>query len=224
MRTVFYIISLILITTLAFSQANAASIPIDNPSFELPVLDPDAFPAYPYAYGWIEKDVDTEGSTNTGVFGNTEPNSFDHIVNAHGAQLAFLGSESGNAFEQDLNALYQSDHDYRLTVALGISSRFAPSQSEPLDMVELAFYYRDINDPNVIIDIASQLVDAAAMSSTQLYDYTLYLPELSQDANYVDQQIGIAIRSVGLPGGFWTVENVRLNEFLPLMDAIITKE
>jgi len=85
----------------------AGAIPIENASFEAPAVDPDAFPALPMVDGWTEADVDLEGSTNTGVFANTAVDSPDHIVNADGGQLVFLGSEQGNALAQDLAATYQ---------------------------------------------------------------------------------------------------------------------
>ena len=39
--------------------------------------------------GWTELDLDTLGSTNTGVFANTAADSPDHVANADGDQLAF---------------------------------------------------------------------------------------------------------------------------------------
>jgi len=75
-------------------SARAASLPVANFSFEEPPIDPieNPFLAVPVAISWIEVDLDSYYSSNTGVFRNTEPNSFDHIVNAHGAQLAFLNT------------------------------------------------------------------------------------------------------------------------------------
>ena len=77
----------------------SASIPIENASFEAPVVDPNGFGAVPLAEGWTEIDNDTLGSTNTGVFANTAADSPDHVGNADGSQLAFLGSQQGNALQ-----------------------------------------------------------------------------------------------------------------------------
>ncbi|MHC4485568.1 MAG: hypothetical protein ACYS4T_10200, partial [Planctomycetota bacterium] len=103
------------------APVRSAWIPIENPSFEAPTIDPNGFPAVPYVDQWTEIDLDTLSSTNTGVFANTPVGSPDHIVNADGSQLAFLGSEQGNALEQDLAATYKVGCDYRLTVAVGVS-------------------------------------------------------------------------------------------------------
>ena len=111
--------------------AEAAAIPIENSSFETPLVDPNGFGAVPLVDGWTEIDIDTVFSTNTGVFANTDPNSFDHIINADGSQLVFLGSQTGNALEQDLSATYKAGSGYRLTVGGSVSSRFPPSAAEP---------------------------------------------------------------------------------------------
>jgi hypothetical protein len=189
------------------------SNPIENASFEAPEVDPNAFPALPYIDGWTEIDVDPEGlSRNTGVFPNTEPNSFDHIVNADGNQLAYLFSEAGNALEQDLLAAYQVGSDYELTVAVGISSRRPPSTLEPVGTLELALYYHDGNE---LMDIVSETIEATGFSPTQLQDFSLYLPAVLSDDAWANKTIGVAIRATGVPGGVWVLDHVRLAESLP---------
>ena len=196
-------------------ESAPVSIPIENASFEAPVVDPNAFPAWPYIDGWTEIDVDPEGfSRNTGVFPNPEPNSFDHIVNADGNQLAYLFSEAGNALEQDLLAAYQVGSDYELTVAVGISSRRPPSTLEPVGTLELALYYHDGNE---LMDIVSETIEATGFSPTQLQDFSLYLPAVLSDDAWANKTIGVAIRATGVPGGVWVLDNVRLAESLPAM-------
>ena len=56
-------------------ESAPVSIPIDNASFEAPVVDPNGFGAVPLVDGWTEIDIDTLFSTNTGVFANTDPNA-----------------------------------------------------------------------------------------------------------------------------------------------------
>jgi hypothetical protein len=216
MRNVSYLFLSVLLGLSLISQAHANSINIENASFELPAIDPTVFPVSTYATGWTEIDNDVDYSTNTGAFRNTDPNSFDHIINVDGDQCAFLGSESGNGFEQDLDAVYNSCCDYRFTVAIGVSSRFPPSSVEPVDNIELALFYRDVNDPNVIIDIVTTTVSAAGQLMTQLQDFSLYLPAFSSDADWAGKNIGIAIRAAGNAGGFWTLDDVRLVEMLPV--------
>ena len=208
--------------------APGTSIPIENASFEFPAIDPllNPFGADPNVDNWTEIDIDTLGSQNTGVFVNTEPNNVnfygdhDHIFNADGNQMAFLGSEAGNAFEQDLSATYNIDCDYHLTVAVGTSFMFPPSTEEPIDYLELAMYYRDGNEP---VDIVSLLIPA--MDPNQwLKDFSLYLPIVSSDDPWASKNIGIAIRAVGLAGGFWDLDNVRLSQWMSSEDLLVTNK
>jgi hypothetical protein len=194
-------------------ESAPVSIPVENASFEAPVVDPCGFGAVPLVEGWMEIDIDTITSTNTGVFANTEPNSFDHIVNADGSQLVFLGSQTGNALEQDLDAVYITGCDYRLIAGVSVSSRFPPSAVEPVDTLELVFYYQDGND---VVDIASQTIDATGQSYTQLKDFSLELPTVQASDAWAGMNIGIALRAVGQPGGFWDLDNIRLIESLPV--------
>ena len=197
---------------LTVAVAGAASIPIENASFEGPAVDPAGFPVLPYMTGWTELDVDAEGSTNTGVFGNTPADSADHVINADGSQLAFLGSQQGNALEQDLASVYKAGCDYRMTVAVCVSGQFPPSAAEPLDTLELVLYYRDENEP---VEIAHRTVQAGGLSATQLRDFSVYLPEVNTSAAWASKPIGIALRAVGLAGGFWDLDHVRLMESVP---------
>ena len=195
----------------------SASIPIENASFEAPVVDPNGFGAVPLVDGWIEIDIDTLFSANTGVFANTDPNSFDHIVNADGSQLAFLGSQEGNTLEQDLDTVYKAGCAYRLTVGVSVSSRFPPTAVEPVDTLELVLYYYDAND---IVDIAHQTVEATGHSYTQLQDFSLELPVVNTSDAWAGMNIGIALRASGQPGGFWDLDNVRLIESAPVSISI----
>ncbi|MEE8577657.1 MAG: hypothetical protein V3T31_10415, partial [candidate division Zixibacteria bacterium] len=191
-----------------------------NASFEAPFIDPNGFPAFPLVDMWTELDIDTFASSNTGVFANTPADSNDHIVNTDGNQLAFLGSELGNALEQDLTAMYNAGCNYRLTVAVGVSGRFPPSSNEPVDALELVLFYRDGND---VVDIASHAVEAIGLSSTQTIDFSLYLPTVQPDDAWAGKAIGVALRAVGMPGGFWDLDQVRLAESLPELISDLTE-
>lgn len=188
------------------------TLDVNNPSFEGPVVDPNAFQALPWVDGWLELDVDTEGSLNTGVFANTDANSLGHIVNADGAQLAFLGSETGNAFEQDLTATFQVNSVYRLSVAVGVSALFPPSTADPCDLLDVVLYY---DDGNELVDIVVHSIDANNLSYRELQDISVYLPLVTQEDAWADQPIGIALRSRGAAGGFWDLDHVRLDALLP---------
>ena len=213
LRQITCLILLILMGSWASKPGWSASIPIENASFEGPVVDPNGFPAVPFVDQWTEIDIDTLSSSNTGVFANTPAGSHDHVVNADGNQLAFLGSESGNGLEQDLTAVYKAGCNYRLTVAVSVSALFPPSSIEPVDSLKLVFFYRDGND---VVDITSLTVEATGQSSTQLMDFSLCLPKVQSGDAWADKTIGIALRAVGMPGGFWDLDNVRLIESLPV--------
>ena len=208
------------------AESMPLSIQIKNASFEFPVIDPlNAFGAGPIVDDWVEIDVDPEGlSRNTGVFANTEPNSFDHIVNADGSQLAFLYSEEGNTLEQELSDQYKPGCAYRLTVAIGVSSRLPPTILEPVGTLELAFYYRDMNESSESIDIVTRTIEATGLYPTKLRDYSLYLPVSPSDANWADKKIGIAIRATGVPGAVWVLDNVRLGQSPVVEDSILTNK
>jgi hypothetical protein len=193
-------------------------IPIENASFEAPAVDPNGFGAVPLVDGWTEIDNDTLYSTNTGVFANTAPGSFDHIVNADGSQLAFLGSQMGDSLEQDLDAVYKPDCNYRLTVGVSVSVRFPPSSVEPVDNLELVFYYRDAND---VVDVAHRTVEATGQSYTKLQDFSLELLMVQSANAWAGKAIGIALRAAGRPGGFWDLDNVRLVESAPDPEAVL---
>ncbi len=219
MRHIIRLSVLVLLCSWAATPVRSASIPIENASFEAPVVDPNGFGAVPLVDGWTEVDIDTLFSANTGVFANTDPNSFDHIVNADSSQLAFLGSQEGNALEQDLADTYKVGCDYRLTVGISVSGRFPPAAVEPVDTLELVLYYYDAND---VVDIAQQTVEAIGQSSIQLQDFSLYLPVVKTNDTWAGMSIGIALRAAGQPGGFWDLDNVRLIESLPDPEIALT--
>jgi len=185
----------------------SASIPIENASFESPVVDPCGFGAEPNMAQWTQIDLDAQGSTNTGVFINTAPGSPNRMENADGNQLAFLGSEKGNALEQDLAATYKVDCAYRLTMGVGMSQWFPPSGLTPVGTIEVALTYRDGAQS---VDIVSQTVEATGLSSTWLQDFWVYLGAVRPGDAWAGKGIGVAIRATGVAGGFWDLDNVRL--------------
>jgi len=216
---IIYLSVLVIAGLLAAAPVRSAPIPIENASFEAPVVDPNGFPAVPYVDLWTEIDLDTLSSTNTGVFANTPVGAPDHVVNADGSQLAFLGSQTGNALEQDLDTTYKIGCDYQLTVAVGVSGRFPPSSTEPVDTFELVLYYRDANEP---VDIVHLAVEATGLSGTQLTDISLYLPTVQPGDAWAGMAIGVALRAAGMPGGFWDLDHVRLLESLPGPELALT--
>ncbi len=177
---------------------------VENSSFEGPMLDPNAFGVLPFVDNWTEHDLDLQASTNTGVFLNTPLGAENHVVNADGIQLAYLGSELGNALEQDLSVSYEAGYGYRLTVAVGVSAQFPPVEGNTLEVV---MYYYDGNEP---VTVASESVPATGLSSTKLKDVSVYVPTVQPDQDWAGYPIGLALRASGPAGGFWDLDDVRL--------------
>jgi hapalindole biogenesis HpiC1 cyclase-like protein len=214
-----YVVRLMVLLPMVLCTVNpvwSVSIPIENASFEMPMVDPNAFPALPVVEGWTEFDVDTLSSSNTGVFANTPEGSEDRMLNADGKQLAFLGSEQGNGLAQDLAATYSVGYAYRLTVGVGVSWRFPPSGVEPADGLELVLYYIDEGES---VDIVWRTVGTTGLTSRLLQDVSVDLPVVQSGDLWAGKPIGIAFRAAGLPGGFWDLDNVRLGEFLRIEDS-----
>jgi len=202
-------------------ESMPAAVPIENASFESPVVDPNAFPVLPYMDAWTELDRDALGSTNTGVFANMPEGAWDRMLNADGNQLAFLGSEQGNGIEQELAATFEAGCSYRLTVAVGVSGRFPPSAEVPVDTVELVLFYWDGTE---VVDIVRRTVEAPGLPSKRLDDFSAYLSPVQPDDAWAGRPIAVAIRSTGLPGGFWDLDNVRLARSSPVEDVASTLE
>ena len=194
---------LILLSFVIF--AGAASIPVANYSFEDPNGPFGNPPALPYATDWIELDMDPLGySTNTGVFLNVTG-----IADVNGFQLAFLGGQEGNAFLQDLNAIYQLGKSYKLAVGICVSAQYPPTDANALS---LSFYYDDpVSDPNCYFQTASQ--PPLNLSTTALKDFSVYLPSVQAEDAWAGKTIGIAIRATGPMGGYWDLDNVRVTEY-----------
>ena len=61
----------ILMVLWAASPIMSASIPIENHSFELPIVDPNISSTLPDVNEWTEIDSNISAGTNTGVLTNT---------------------------------------------------------------------------------------------------------------------------------------------------------
>ena len=196
------------VLVLCGAGVQADAIPVANHSFEVVEIDPvlNPYGAIPLISMWTELDVDAN-SQSTGVFRNTSPDSSDHIINADGSQLAFLGSFQGNSISQYTASKYQAGKRYQLTVAVCVSDSAPPVGQNPL---MLEFLYWGVFEP---ITIASVPVLPTGLTSTSLQDFTLDLPTVEPMDPWSGQNIGIAIRATGVEGGFWDLDNVRLMEY-----------
>ncbi len=200
--TVFSMMSVLFLSV----SVQAGSIPVANHSFESPLV-PVAEPyALPYAPGWIELDNDADYSANTGVFLNVTG-----IANTDANQLAFLGGELGNALLQELLTTYQVGRSYRMTVGICVSAQYPPPDPNGL---QLAFYYQEPNDPNVMDIVSATTLPPSQFTSDTLEYNSLYLPTVEAGDAWAGKTIGIAIRAMGPMGGYWDLDNVRVTEYL----------
>ena len=188
-----------------FSNVQAGSVSVKNYSFEDPYVPPVEPYADPNVTDWIELDNDSINSANTGVFVNVTG-----IANTDGGQLAFLGSQQGNALLQDLEAAYQVGKSYKLTVGVCVSAQYPPLDPNGL---QLAFYYTSQADPNRIDVVSATTSEPNSFTSTALEDNSIYLPTVQTDDPWAGKTIGIAIRATGLMGGYWDLDNVRVTEY-----------
>ena len=201
--------SLIMISLIAglfiCTDSRGDAIPVVNYSFEDPIVPFSDPYALPYVTGWNEIDLDTDYSANTGVFLNVTG-----ILGTDGGQLAFLGSAQGNALLQDLSAVYQAGKSYKLTVGICVSGAYRPPDPNG---VQLAFYYQEPNDPNVLDIISATTLPPSTFTSTELEDNSIYLPAVQVEDAWAGKTIGIAIRATGTAGGFWDLDNVRVTAY-----------
>ena len=97
-------------------------------------------------------------------------------------------------------------------MAVGVSGRVPPTAEVPVDAVELVLFYWD---GVAAVDIGRRAVEAPALPSRRLTDFAAYLPPVQSDDAWAGRPIGVAIRSAGLPGGFWDLDHVRLSRSVP---------
>ncbi len=199
----FLLVVIVLLFVVAAVQADA--IPVANHSFEDPVVAPVEPYAYPVVSDWIELDNDTISSANTGVFLNVTG-----ISNTDANQLAFLGGELGNALLQDLAATYQVGKSYKMTVGICVSAQYPPFDPNG---VQLAFTYKQPNDPNVLDIVSVTTQPPSSFTSVMLEDNSIYLPTVQSENPWADKTIGVAIRATGPIGGYWDLDNVRVTEY-----------
>jgi len=189
----------------AFVQAG--SLYVANHSFESPVVPPEADPpVLTTVTDWIEVDKDTLYGSNTGVFLNVTD-----INNVDANQLALLGGQLGNAFLQELSAIYQVGKCYRMTIGVCLPENPYYRPSDP-NALALSFYYGDpLEDPNNYFVNAWQ--PHADLGIMDLKDFSVYVPAVKSTDPWAEQPIGIAIRATGPMGGYWDLDNVRVAEY-----------
>lgn len=199
----------------AATAAHAAIIPVTNPSFESPYIVGQGFEGFPLIDGWSQFDA-PNSLFNTGVFVNPAPGSLDpivnlpnHIDNATGDQLAFLGSQVGNGFTQALASTFEVGKSYQLTIDVGISVRVPPSDRQ---RAAVALLFNNGGSP---AEVAGILLDPTQFSGTTLNTVTIDVPQVLPTDPYANANILIAVLGAGEAGAFWNFDNVKLTDATP---------
>lgn len=209
--------------------AVAAPISVPNFSFETPVV-PTGVPAAPLTNPATDKwstfdptPLDVGGgfflNADDGVFPNEPVGEPDSFTNHHGNQLAYIGTEGGNAFFQLLTDTYASGQEYSLTVGVGRSFGSPPSANDALRMV--LYYLDNGGNRQEISSVSATHTPGAPLSPTLLQDFTTTTPTLTAGHPAIGKQIGILLTTTGTVGGFFDMDNVRLNA-VPEPGSVLT--
>lgn len=205
---------------LTSARGMAAPITVLNPSFESPQVDTTFLPVSLTVESWRtagpQPYVDVgAGPQNpgTGIFPN--PAAAGRFDNADGNQLAYIFSTSTNEFLQTLATNFAAtpgENVYQLTVGVGNAGAPPP----PTDRLQLQLFYTaagdDPTDPTKRIFVATESIQNGVdtLSNSTLTDFTaVSSPLLATDAA-VGRPINVLISTVGVGGGQFDFDNVRL--------------
>ena len=184
------------------SSGSAAILPIVNGSFESPQT---AF-ATTSAAGWtITGPLDTGVA---GVFSNNSTPEGDpaHFSNADGTQLAFIGSQTGNAFTQTLTSNYEPGNTYTLTVGVAKSLSLPPAAT---DVVRMALLYLDnANSPQTLASVDVANSPGNALSANLLKYFSAQSIPLLEGHPAAGRPIVVSLSTVGNLGGYFDLDNV----------------
>jgi len=187
----------------------ALAIPVPNFSFETPDVEPPVAPTVgpPWEAIFISPDPFMPA---TGTFDNTAPGSDDHIDNMDGAQAIYVFAGDMIGVFQDLTGTsFEIGKNYTLTIGLAGSEETLETDS----VFELLLYYRDATNARLPIQITQVLFDPTLDPGkiNQLYDYSVSTDFVQAGDAWEGKDIGIELRTNAAPGGYWVVDNVRLD-------------
>jgi hypothetical protein len=210
------------------SPLHAASVYVPNGSFESPqtefvdiTIDVWQKSAKPWWY------VESPGQywiQLTGLYLNLPPEEPRYIDNCDGKQAIWLFAVPEVELFQKLEAMYEVGKSYTLTVGV-IGGGFNMKDGTTM---AIRLYYQNENDPNNRIPVAeTPIVYHSEMGyPTHFQDVELKIPRVIETDPWTGKNIGIQLVSTlifpddldpitGRAGGFWDLDHVRLNEFLP---------
>lgn len=219
----------------------AALIPIPNASFESPPffvivnLNIDSWQKSPKP-DWYVEEGGYEWIQLVGAFRNPAPGEFDRIDNCNGNQAIWLFAvpEAGVFQDYDtldwndpgpthsFNANYEPGKAYLLTVGVLVGTG-AGGLMQPGVTLDLNLYYRDAASNRVAVATTTVTNTTAIFSnSTHLLDFSVNVPTVQAGDPWAGKHIGIEFVSTvssNLQGGYWDLDNVRLQEISPPMLA-----
>ena len=203
---------------------------LPNHSFESPETD---FAA-PYIDSWQKSaqpgwytDTNFPWFALTGQFLNTTNGSSDHIDNVDGEQGAYLFALPDVALFQDYISIGGFDvtpmHDFSLKYERGNSYNMTVgvlgAGGAMLDGVPfvISFYYRDAANNRVTIS-STTITNSKTLfpTNTHLTDFQVQVPTVKGTEPWAGKYIGVQLASgltlmdFGLFGGYWDLDNVRL--------------
>ena len=151
-----------------------------------------------------------------GVFANDPAPATDNIINMDGTQAAYIFGDQGVGLYQTLGSNYQVGTSYQMTVGIVGQGGGMPDGA----IVQLVFYYLDTSGDMVPIATTTVTENSANFPNhTQEFDHTVSMPAVNATDPWANQPIGIEIVSPEGPaaqlGGYWDVDNVRVNSFPP---------
>jgi hypothetical protein len=157
----------------------------------------------------------------TGVYMNVGPNDPAYIDNCDGKQAAWLFAVPEAGLYQDLNDTFEAGYCYDFTVGV-IGGSGNMKDGVPL---EIRLYYRDANNTKITIGAVTTTYDVNSGYVKHFNDVWITLPAVKETDPWANKKIGIEIVSAltladldpvtGRAGGFWDIDNVRVNQFLP---------
>ena len=224
------------------SVLRATPIVIPNASFESPAtffvsLNIDSWQKTPQP-GWWDTNASGDWGTLTGLFKNTAPASVDHIDNCDGNQAMWLFARPEAGLFQDFDSVdwddpspthafdvrYEVGRAYQLKVGLLVGGMGSGGGILPGATLELVLYYRDPSSNRVSVAVTTITNSLSVFTnSTHLLDFSVDVPTVRLSDPWAGQHVGVAFLSTVAPeleGGYWDLDNVRLNSTLtPILSS-----
>jgi hypothetical protein len=151
-----------------------------------------------------------------GAFLNDPAPATDNITNMDGTQAAYIFGDQGVGLFQTLGTNYQVGTSYQMTVGIVGQGGGMPNGAT----MQLVFYYLDTNSNMVPIAATSVTENSTNFPNhTMEFDWTVSMPAVLATDAWANKPIGIELVSAEGPnaqlGGYWDVDNVRVNSFPP---------